>query len=90
MLYFDRDKVKSVLDSAWRSLEPGGLMVIHENIKHSNYVRDYRFMFTVNELESYLIPYGEQRYYHAISGQKMAKEFVKDKTVFRTLQKGNV
>jgi len=87
LLYVPRDRTTEVLQNAWRSLNPGGLLVIHENIKNPSFKRDFDYMFTVEELEQYLEPFGKIKHYLSTAAVEVANDNVANKTVFRVLQK---
>lgn len=89
LLYIPRDKLVDTLDRAWNALRPGGILVIHENIKRpifegKNY---YDLVFDVAELESYLGRYGEITYYRSSDFREMKRRNAKDQTVFRIVRK---
>lgn len=87
LLYVDRAFVQKTLQKAFDSLSKGGILIIHENIKHPNYVTDFKKMFTVEELESYLKIFGEISYYSSVVCKKLDKNTITNNTVFRVLQK---
>ncbi len=87
LLYIDRKVQPKMLRQAWETLTPGGLLIVHENIKNPSYVRDYKYMFTADELDTLLGTLGQVQYYRpdallpatAMQAQKTA--------VFRVIQK---
>lgn len=87
LLYVPRAHTKSVLRNAWERLKPGGLLVIHENIKRPSYVQDYNYMFTVAELEEYLAEFGKPTYWLSTGTVQIDPAKVEEKSVFRVLQK---
>ena len=87
MLYVERQKLKGVLDSAWNHLSSGGLIVVHENIKHKSYSRDFEKMFTVSELEKYLSFYGKIAHFSSSGFSQLSNFTSKYQTVFRVVQK---
>jgi len=89
LLYVPRVDLKRTLDRAWKALNPGGILVIHENIKRElfkskNY---YDKVFTAEELEDYLKPFGRIDYFRSSDLLPMNKSDTKDLTVFRVIRK---
>jgi len=89
MLYVDRKKLSGVIKRAWDRLAHNGLLIVHENIQHKSYSRDYDKMFTARELEHYLSPYGNIAYYSSSSFAELNSITSKFQTVFRVVQKIN-
>lgn len=87
LLYVDRAFVQSTLQKAFHSLSKGGILIVHENIKHPNYIADFDKMFTVDELEKYMNPFGEIHYYSSVICKKLEKKSIGNNTVFRVIQK---
>jgi SAM-dependent methyltransferase len=87
LLYVPRDHTKAVLRGAWDRLKPGGLLVIHENIKRPSYTRDFEYMFTVTELEELLAEFGKPTYWLSTATAQIDPGQVAEKSVFRVLQK---
>jgi hypothetical protein len=87
MLYLPRAGLDGTLDRLWNALNAGGLMVIHENIKHESFERDYDIMFTADELDKRLEQFGKIIYYASTSRKRFAPEQVGNKCVFRVIQK---
>lgn len=71
LLYIRRDLLPQVLQQAWDALEPGGILLSHENTTPPTTSGgvDGPIIFTPEELESYLAPFGEIHYAHHSSGQ---------------------
>lgn len=90
LLYVPRDQLQTTLDRAWDSLRPGGILVIHENIRRPIFLNRpyYNLVFTAEELEILLRRYGAIDYYRSSDFQLMARKDIKDLTVFRVVQKG--
>lgn len=86
MLYFAREKLEAFLDRAWAALAPGGMLVIHENIRKPDW-RQQEFMFTVPELEGYLSRYGEIVRYDVYADKIMTPGEAGDLPIFRTIVK---
>ena len=89
LLYVPREDTEQTLGRAWDSLRPGGVLVIHENIKSRSYTRDYDLMFTVEELEGFLRPLAHIDYYLSTATIQITKEMSGTKSVFRVLQKAD-
>lgn len=88
LLYFDPTAQTRVLDNAWDALAGGGLLIVHENIKHERFVRDYSKMFTADELDRMLGRYGTVRYFSSKTVRELSRDDVADNTkVFRVVQK---
>jgi SAM-dependent methyltransferase len=86
MLYFARERVPEFLDKAWEALRPGGVFIIHENIRKPDW-RQQEFMFTVPELEGYLSRYGDIVRYDVFSDRMMTEKEAGDLPLFRALVK---
>jgi SAM-dependent methyltransferase len=89
LLYVPRTRLREVLEKAWNSLRPGGLLVIHENISRPCFAEKeyYNLMFTVEELEGYLSRLGTIDYYRSSDISPMARNKTGNLTVFRVLRK---
>jgi SAM-dependent methyltransferase len=87
LLYIPKDKVLHTLTRSWEALRPGGILVIHENIKSPSYIRDYAVMFTVDELESLLTRFGTIDYYLSTATLRVNRKKVGTKSVFRVIRK---
>ena len=61
--------------------------MIHENIRDPKYVRDFRFMFSVEEIDAELGRLGEVQRYLSTRPQPVRKEDAAAKTVFRVVQR---
>ncbi len=88
LLYVPREHTQTVLDRAWEALNPGGILVIHENVRHPSFERDYQKMFTTDEIDEYLQRYGAIRYYLSTRAREVTREQAGVKTVFRVVRKG--
>ncbi len=87
LLYVPREYVNVILQRSWDALNPGGVLVIHENIKSPSYKKDFDVMFTVEELEGYLEQFGEIEYYASTSAARLKPDQAGKKTLFRVIQK---
>ncbi|TWO72103.1 hypothetical protein FN976_05140 [Caenimonas sedimenti] len=89
LLYVPREQLPATLDRMWNALLPGGLLLVHENIRRPLFESKsyYASVFEADELEGYLRPYGEIAYFRSSDLQPMKKQDTKDLTVFRVLQK---
>jgi SAM-dependent methyltransferase len=90
LLYVPRDQLRATLDRAWAALRPGGILMIHENIKRPLFRGKsyYDMIFTVEELERYLSCYGPIDYFRSSDLAPMKQSDTKDLTIFRVVQKG--
>lgn len=86
-LYVDRDIQPKMLQQAWDSLTPGGLLIVFENIKNPTYVRDYKFMFTSEELDNLLGTFGQVQYYLPNALLPATASEAEKTVVFRVVQK---
>jgi len=87
LLYLPREEQKSVLSETWSALEPGGILVVHENIKRASFSRDYACMFTVEELDGLLGQFGIVDRYLSTATMSVTRKQAAQKTVFRVVQK---
>lgn len=87
LLYVAKDKQANTLRKCWDSLLPGGLLVIHENIKNPSYKADYELMFTVDGIDSALSEFGEIRYFMSTNIKELRQKDVGERSVFRVIQK---
>ncbi|UCD74895.1 MAG: hypothetical protein JSV91_14050 [Phycisphaerales bacterium] len=90
LLYVPRNLTSSVLDRAWEALNPGGILVVHENIKTDSHkgTRDYDMMFTPEEIDRLMGRFGPVDYYAGTAATRMKPEQVGARTIFRVVQKG--
>jgi hypothetical protein len=72
-----------VLDRAWDALAPGGVLIVHENIKNPSYTRDFDKMLTVEEIEALLGNYGSIERYLATAIARVSREAAEARSVFR-------
>ena len=87
LMYMPREEAREALSRAFDALRSGGVLVIHENIKSPSYKRDYDLMFTVEELESLLKPFGQISYYLSTATVAVTREQAGKRSVFRAMQK---
>lgn len=87
LLYVPRDELQDLLQQIWQSLNPGGLLIVHENIKNPSYERDHDVMFTVEEIDERLGQFGSIRRFSSTATCEVSKEAAKESTVFRVVQK---
>jgi SAM-dependent methyltransferase len=87
LLYVPREYLGTCLDRAWEALRPGGMLVVHENIRDPKYVRDFKYMFSVGEIDAALGRYGEIRRFASTRQQELGMEDAASKTVFRVVQR---
>lgn len=87
LLYVAKDALTATLDKAWRAVAPGGVLLVHENIRQAGYSRDYQLMFAADELDGHLERYGAIRYFMSTGAVELPRDKVGDKTVFRVVTK---
>jgi SAM-dependent methyltransferase len=87
LLYVPREQLRTCLDRAWEALRPGGILVVHENIRDPKYVRDFKYMFTVEEIDAELGRYGEIRRFASNRECELSRDDAGAKTVFRVLRR---
>ena len=89
LLYMPRGDLKRTLDRAWEALNPGGIFVIHENIKRDIFRSKsyYDQVFTFDEIEDELARFGKIDRYRSSDLAPMTRDQAGDNTVFRVVQK---
>ncbi len=87
LLYVDKNQLEGLLDRVWSSIQPGGLLIVHENIKNPTFTRDFDVMFAADELDRLLGRLAPVRFFHSNACTELKPEQVADKTVFRVLTK---
>lgn len=87
LLYLPRSEAIDLLDRAWDVLLPGGLLVVHENIRHPRFVVDHDLMFAREELDAMLDRYGRVEHFAATACRRLTPEQAGEKTVFRVVVK---
>ena len=83
----DKSRLSDILDRTWSSINSGGLLIVHENIKAESFKRDFDVMFEAKELDALLSKYGEIEYYNSQVYMALKPDQVENKTVFRVVQK---
>jgi len=87
LLYVPKELLEEVVERAWQAVAPGGVLVVHENIKHKSFKADFDIMFTVGELDGLLEKYGDITRYASQYTQMLTKAQTGEKTVFRVVKK---
>jgi hypothetical protein len=87
LLYVPKNLLQATIERAWNAVAPGGILVVHENIKNPSYTRDYDVMFLTDEIDALMGRFGEVNRFASQYTQPLTKEQTGDKTVFRTVQK---
>jgi len=87
LLYVDKTELDALLDRVWASIRPGGVLIVHENIKSPAFTRDADVMFEADKLDARLGRFGALRYFHSSACKELSPEQVAKKTVFRVLAK---
>jgi hypothetical protein len=82
-----RADARRSVERAWEALNPGGILIIQENIKHPSYKRDYELMFEPEELDKLLQGFGEIGYYMSTATKAVQAALVERKTVYRIVHK---
>jgi SAM-dependent methyltransferase len=80
---------KAVLDRTWSVLAPGGLLVIHENIKSPAFeaLPYYDLMFSVEELDALLSQFGKIERYLSTAVARVDQDKAGARTIFRVVKK---
>src|SRR5690606_19840358 len=87
LLYVPREARQQVIASAFDALAPGGLLVVHENIKSPTYTMDFDVMFSVEEIDALLGNHGRIERYLSTATRAVTREAAGSKTVFRSVRK---
>jgi len=87
LLYVPREARQQVIASAFDALAPGGLLVVHENIKSPTYTKDFDVMFSVEEIDALLGNHGRIERYLSTATRAVTREAAGSKTVFRSVRK---
>ena len=87
LLYTPPDQRTQVLDDAWESLSPGGVLVVHENVVGTTAGRDAHRQMTVADLDGLLSRYGTITRYLSTAPVTVTAEQAGPKTVFRVVAK---
>lgn len=86
LLYVAKDALHPVLDKVWNALAPGGLLIIHENIRRPSFNQS-DVMFYVDEIDDLMGRYGPIRYFMSTAAVELTREQAGDKSVFRVVKK---
>jgi hypothetical protein len=87
LLYVNKDELETLVDRVWSSIRPGGVLIVHENIKSPAFTRDFDVMFEADELDRLLGGLAPIRYFHSSACVELKPEQVANKAVFRVLAK---
>lgn len=89
LLYIPHELRLPTLERAWNALRPGGIFIIHENIKRPLFEpKDYYdLMFTSGELDELLSSFGEIERFRSSDILPITAENSRDLTVFRVVKK---
>jgi len=89
LLYVPRESTPGALAAAWDALRPGGILLVHENLKSDGYRKssDYDVMFSRGELDTLLGRFGAISHYASTVAAPLKPEQVGEKTVFRVVTK---
>ncbi len=85
LLYLPREHTKAALQRAWDALRPGGILVVHENIKDPRFTADYDRMFTVDEIDGLLEGFGTVDRYHTTTAEACSRREAADRAVYRVV-----
>ncbi len=91
LLYASRDQVPDIIESAMRLLNPGGLLLVHENPQDTAKpgMRDYEIRFRMDELRALLEKHaGPARAYSMFSGDAVSWEQAGKSVMMVAVQKG--
>ncbi len=91
LLYASRDQVPDIIESAMRLLNPGGLLLVHENPQDTAKpgMRDYEIRFRMDELRALLEKHaGPARTYSMFSGDAVSWEQAGKSVMMVAVQKG--
>jgi len=81
------DNRGAVARRAFDGLEPGGLLIVHENLRDNRAVPDHDFMFAENELRELLAKLGDVQCFHTHTGRKIDADENNGKTAFWAVRK---
>lgn len=87
LLYTPSEQRRAALQRAWEHLVPGGILVVHENLKHESYKADYERMFTREEIDSLMGSLGVVRRFASTTIAEVSASDAQDKSVFRVVTK---
>jgi SAM-dependent methyltransferase len=89
LLYLPRDAVDATLSRWWDCLKPGGVLLVHENIRQPDTPpsRDSDRMFSDPEITAVLERLGKQRFFALTAMKELSPAAAAGKSVFRFIQK---
>ena len=87
LLYTPQEMRAAALQRCWERLRAGGILVIHENIKHPSYKADFERMFTRDEIDELLGRFGPIRRFMSTTIQECTRDEAEEKSVFRVVTK---
>ena len=88
LCYLPKQEQWPLLKRCWEALNPGGALIIYENIRSTAYKRDFNIMFNEIELDKVLATLGSNiGYYHALTGRRISKQMAAGKTCYRVVIK---
>lgn len=87
VLLYLRPHLDRILAAAWQALAPGGVLLVHENIKAPSFKADYDKMFEAAELDAVLARFGRVGYHDPDSRLPLPRGLVGDRTVVRAVVK---
>lgn len=89
VLFVPREQRADFIKRAFDSLRPGGLLIIHENIRAERFagVKEHDHMLGADELDGYLSPLSKVNYFSSTYWAHFSREEAGTKSVFRVVQK---
>lgn len=89
LLYVRRDILNEILQRAWDSIEPGGILLVFENTSPPTTLTgvDADIVFFRDELEEYLASFGEIEYAFPGTGQSAERKTGETVPLFRFVRK---
>lgn len=88
LLYLPREEFAPSLDRMWEALRPGGVLVLHENLRdESETYRDHQYMFLPDELKGYMDRYGTVEFFDTMRMRTLPAQTAGDQSVFRYVRK---
>ena len=87
LLYSPEEERLGLLERCWEQLVPGGILVVHENLKNPAYKADYDKMFTREEIDRLLGRFGPIRRFMSTTMREVDEELAGERSVFRVLTK---
>jgi 2-polyprenyl-3-methyl-5-hydroxy-6-metoxy-1,4-benzoquinol methylase len=87
LLYVPREQQPLLLRRCWDALNPGGVLIVQENLRSPQYVRDMKYQFDSIELDQLMGEFGEIRRYLSNARKEISKDAAEEKTIYRVIQK---